>query len=499
MITLIHNSNIIVDVRFNDCSLKRYIGRPIVEGLFEVAKDYVNEIIYWIHEDLSKNSCSLFVDTIEPFEIFSYDTSDKLFMKNEIGYVDSRSPLLNINDDVKYATWLLSSDVGMIYSKTLLIFSNLSEELNFNLFLCNLGKVSSKSGIFTYSHPKLITNNRFKFSKKQCSTNELFYFVKKNYTFKMYIFLFIAFVYYKKEFQIFSFLRNIFKKKNVEHQREVSELFSFTNVLENESKRYDVIIPTLGRPKYLYDFLTDLNSQSILPQSVIIIEQNSEEGAVSQLEYLVTEKWNFNVKHKFVNQLGACNARNLAIDMITSDWVFFADDDIRIENFTVENTISFLIKTKINGASLASFKKGESIDKTRNPFFWNEFSSGCSIVKSEYVLNNYFDMRYEFGFGEDTAYGCNLRQKGCSIIYYNKVTVFHLKAPVGGFRTKIEKSWSDEWIQPFPEPTITKCIMENYNYFQFCGFKLFYLLKGFNYVDIKKKLDLSIKYAIAIK
>lgn len=88
-------------------------------------------------------------------------------------------------------------------------------------------------------------------------------------------------------------------------------------------------------------------------------------------------------------------------------------------------------------------------------------------------------MKYEFGFGEDTDYGCKLWKKGCSIIYYNQVPVFHLKVPIGGFRTVIKSKLSHEIIQPFPEPTIVKCVIENFSSFQFDGFRLHYIIKGF--------------------
>ena len=77
--------------------------------------------------------------------------------------------------------------------------------------------------------------------------------------------------------------------------------------------------------------------------------------------------------------------------------------------------------------------------------------------------------------------------------------VFHLKAPIGGFRTLIEKNWSLETLLPFPEPTVIKCQLENFNNFQFCGFKLFYILKGYKFKSQKKRFELSLKYANAIE
>ena len=121
---------------------------------------------------------------------------------------------------------------------------------------------------------------------------------------------------------------------------------------------------------------------------------------------------------------------------------------------------------------------GETIDVMKKPLFWSEFSSGCSVVKSSLLEGLEFRKCFEFGFGEDTDFGFQLRQKGCSIIYYNKFPVLHLKAPIGGFRTKIVRPWSMDFIKPKPEPTISLCALMNYSSHQIRGFKLFYTLKN---------------------
>lgn len=499
MIVLIHTNNKIIKVLQNNILLEGYTDRYVTEVLFEIASNFTEEILYWVSNEIyNQNNYSQKID-IKPFEIFTYNTSRNNFLSDEIGYVDFKSPLLNINKDVKYATWLLSADIGLVYSKSLLIYNILSNEKDFSYFLVNLGKMAIKSGLFCYSTPELIINKSLSNDSKKCSKTKLFKFVKRHYTFKKYIFLFLVYVYYKREFPFVLFIRNLFKKQYLVNNLDVSKLFDNIEHSILSMPNYDVIIPTLGRASHLHNFLNDLNKQTIFPQNVIIVEQINDQLAITELPFLKNEKWNFKIIHKIINQLGACNARNLAIDEVKSEWVFFADDDIRIDKSTLENALTFLINSRVNGASLASYKLGESINKSIKPFFWNEFSSGCSIIKSKFVINNYFDMKYEFGFGEDTDYGCKLRRNGCSLLYYNQVPVFHLKAPIGGFRTIIKKKWSHEIIQPFPEPTVVKCVIENFSSFQFDGFRLHYIIKGFKIRLQKIKFDLSVKYALDIK
>ena len=101
----------------------------------------------------------------------------------------------------------------------------------------------------------------------------------------------------------------------------------------------DVIIPTIGRKKYLYDVLKDLANQTVVPKNVIIVEQNPDEGSKSELDYLQNQSWPFLIKHTFINKTGACNARNMALQQIESDWIFMADDDIRFEKDILETTL----------------------------------------------------------------------------------------------------------------------------------------------------------------
>ena len=72
--------------------------------------------------------------------------------------------------------------------------------------------------------------------------------------------------------------------------------------------------------------------------NVIIVEQNPKHNSESELDFFTTETWPFAIKHTFTHQAGACNARNIALTQITSEWVFFADDDIRIENDLLKDT-----------------------------------------------------------------------------------------------------------------------------------------------------------------
>lgn len=90
------------------------------------------------------------------------------------------------------------------------------------------------------------------------------------------------------------------------------------------------------------------------------------------------------------------------------------------------------------------------------------FGSGSSIVRSEFLKDLKFSFAYEFGYGEDSDFGMQLRHIGVDIIYVPSIKLLHLKAPIGGFRTKIKQQWDNSVIKPKPLPTMM-LFLKNYS------------------------------------
>jgi GT2 family glycosyltransferase len=215
----------------------------------------------------------------------------------------------------------------------------------------------------------------------------------------------------------------------------------------------DVIIPTIGRKNYLYDVLKDFSKQTLLPQRIIIVEQSPEIGSTTALDYLTNEKWPFEIQHIFTHQAGACNARNLALKETKSEWVFLADDDIRIEQSFIENTFEKIncFEAKVVTAKCIQKRQDQSFSEVIQ---WRAFGAGCSFVRKDILNNVKFNIAFEFGYGEDGDFGMQLRNLGFDILYLPESVILHLKAPVGGFRTKTVLQWHKDDIQPKPSPTL---------------------------------------------
>jgi glycosyltransferase involved in cell wall biosynthesis len=246
----------------------------------------------------------------------------------------------------------------------------------------------------------------------------------------------------------------------------------------------DVIIPTIGRKDYLHNVLLDLKSQCHLPTNVIIVEQNPLEGSESELDYITNDKWPFLIKHIFTHQTGACNARNIALEQLSSEWVFFADDDIRIGNDFIQKAFHQIHKLGVNAVSVKCYQKVSN--QTESVIFqWITFGAGCSFVFAESLRNCKFNMAYEFGFGEDGDFGMQLRNQGYDILYLPEPDILHLKAPIGGFRTKPALIWQKERIQPKPSPTVMLFLILHNTQEQLKGYKTILFFKFYKHQNIK--------------
>ena len=157
---------------------------------------------------------------------------------------------------------------------------------------------------------------------------------------------------------------------------------------------------------------------------------------------------------------------------------------------------------------MASLKQGEQIPNI-NPSQWESFGTCSSFVLSSVVKKIRFDLGFEFGYSEDIDFGKKIRNQGADISFLPFPRILHLKAPIGGFRTKFVFDWEKDEIQPKPSPTvmlykILHCTDEEINGFKTVLFFKFYKkqniknpIKYFNYFN--KQWNQSIKWAKELK
>ncbi|KAF2513569.1 glycosyltransferase family 2 protein [Flavobacterium foetidum] len=488
MIIIYHQKNKIVEVE-NDQGLLKFQDKNPVVVLFEAAEKFENQFIIWCHIDLKDNLSLKNLKSVFHHKkiMASYNPGHNSFLPNSIGYVDG-APFLKINKNVAYPTWMMSSWVGGIHASILKVLKkDFCHIRNLGFFLISLAKKASDEGLLCYSEPKLLKDKSVTVAEFKEDFFILFQFVKQNYKAQWTFFLFICLTLFERKFKFLPLLWSFFfkNKKLTTAVLDNIEVISSKNVVELGT--IDVIIPTIGRKKYLYDVLKDLAVQTHLPVNVIIIEQNPNPESSSELDYLTSEDWPFTIKHTFTNQSGACNARNLALNQVESEWVFLNDDDNRFGSDLLENVLSNLKRFGLQ-ALTTSYLQTNEIKKDLRVKQHSFFGSGNSFICSNVLNKVKFDMKFEFGYGEDIDFGMQLRNIGTDIIYFPNLEILHLKAPIGGFRTKPVLRWSSDPIQPKPSPTVMLCKQLHLTINQVSAYKFILLLKFYKVQKIKNPI-----------
>lgn len=168
---------------------------------------------------------------------------------------------------------------------------------------------------------------------------------------------------------------------------------------------------------------------------------------------------------------------------VNADYIFFADDDIRLGNDLLEKTLEEMSRLGINCINLNCLQPGEQaiFNKIKQ---WGAFGSGTSVVRSDYAAQCRFSEFLEKGFGEDIDFGLQLRAKGCDIIYHPRLRFLHLKAGRGGFREVIKKQHLER-EEPKPSPTMMYLVKSSYNRIMQKGYKASLFLKFYKEQQVK--------------
>lgn len=478
MIVIYHNNECVTQIISNEVDATSFNKQQSIAAvLMNTAIQFPNRRIFWCHEQFKDN---LNLSDFEQYfhhnkMMLSFNPSHSNYLSDSIGYVE-QSPFIKVNKKVRYPTWQMSSAVGVIHASVLLTLNKvIKRTIDFNYFLNSLAKLAMPKGLFCYSEPKLFIGGYEK-QVTGISRINLYKFVKQHYKKRWLFLLFLNELIYENKIPLVPFVNALFyiSKRIIVFDLNRIAVNSTLKIKGNST--IDVIIPTIGRKKYLYDVLCDLKSQTHLPENVIIVEQNPTENSTSELDYITNEDWPFTIKHTFTHRTGVCNARNIALSKVKSDWVFLNDDDNRFDEHLLQNTLQCIYKYGVHALITSYLKKIEKLHY-KISHQTGIFGSGNSFVKTSCLKDIAFDMAFEFGYGEDSDFGMQLRHKGVDIMYFSNLKILHLFAPMGGFRIKPKLAWDNEVIQPKPSPTIMLLKLKYDSKEQLRGYKTILFLK----------------------
>ena len=506
MIYLIHNNKHVVqvlDIHFNTIHVD-FTSSQLTTQLFEIAALYPKQLVAWCYVELKP-----FLNPEGFKKVFhhekimaSFNPTSQNYLSNALGYAD-RNYFYNVNKTVNYPTWLMSSLVGGIHASVLnSVKANIDISSSFNYFLLSLAKHGMPQGLFCYSSPELLKENvSINYKPEVASTSTLYQFVKQHYKWVWVYFLTLSLCVYEKRLPIVALLKSLFYKQQ-HHDFNLGKVKINSLKQVNTTSTVDVIIPTIGRKKYLYDVLVDLSKQTLLPKTVVIVEQNPEPNSTSELDYLTTQDWPFIIDHTFTHQTGVCNARNIALSKTQSEWVLLGDDDNRFDANLIESLLDSAINYGIKAATtvyLQPHEKQTFMDTAQTSIF----GAGNTLIHSSLLKTVKFDMSYEFNYGEDTDFGMQIRYQGEDVVFFSDIIITHLKAPFGGYRTKVKQLWDHEEIQPKPSPPIYLLYKTYLTKKQLLGYKLLLGLKTYKKSKIKNPVsfikDFQTKWKISEK
>ncbi|WP_405377279.1 glycosyltransferase family 2 protein [Nonlabens sp. Asnod3-A02] len=474
MIVLIHQEN-----TDNNRAILNGNNIPLTKGstvehLKYLAFRFPNEWIGWTDKERKLDQWDSFYDH-KPTNYTALSKGNAPeFLNKGIGYVED-TPFINFKENQWFPTWVMSIELGMIHSSILnkVNFDKTQGDFEYDLNL--LTRTLQSQGLFCYSN--LCKNQSLE------NSNVLIYkFVAQTKKNGWILFLLLCHLIYERRFPFLAFAKALFHKKQ-EVKVDVLDIQK-NNDTGNIETDYDVIIPTMGRASYLKNVLRDLSVQTVLPVKVIIIEQNGDTTATTDLDYLKNEEWPFQIDHQFIHQTGACNARNIALTKTSATWTLFFDDDNRFEENLLERIFKSLSITNARVLNMAYLQNGE-IEKQKTFKQWPFFGSGCSIVNREVLEKCNFDMALEHGYGEDVDYGMQIRNAGYDVIYAPQIQILHLKAPIGGFRKPHVFPWHKEDVQPKPSPQIMYYRKKNYTHKQLLGYKMVQFFKTYGAFETK--------------
>lgn len=469
----------------------------ICEVFWNLAEAFPEDLIVWKDDTLNlRENIDIFSEFTHKFVMISFPVESQ-FIPDEIGYVD-QLPFVKPNYAVRYPSWRMSIDIGGMYSKAVLRFREIFSKINdFGYLISSIAKLGQQNGLMCYLDQKIIKSPVQQKLKLPTSYKFLIKFVGQHYKKQRLVVLLLCLWKYHKKLPVFSILKafasSSYFQKSVDIDLRTGYELSRNVEIEDD---IDLVIPTLFRKKYVLQLLEDLRTQTKLPKRVIIVEQNPEAVAKSEFDF-ATQNWPFEIIHRFVHEVGACNARNLAMRSVISNYVFFADDDIRLyDNFLLEKSLKEMKRLGSSGLNLNCLQPGEKtiFSKIKQ---WGAFGSGTSIVLTNFAKRCRFSEFLEKGFGEDIDYGLQLRNLGCDVIYHPDLQFVHLKADRGGFR---ELSGIGDDI-PKPSPTMMYLVQNSYSKYMLKGYKITLFLKFYTkqpirnpwsyYVSMKKRWEMS--------
>ena len=106
-----------------------------------------------------------------------------------------------------------------------------------------------------------------------------------------------------------------------------------------------IIIPTYNRKETLIKTINRLYKSTSLPDEIIIIDQSETPFKLKYIDKCILDK--INIKLILLDHPSSTKARNIGIENAKNEAIIFMDDDLYVDEFTIEKTLSHLNRQDI--------------------------------------------------------------------------------------------------------------------------------------------------------
>lgn len=220
-----------------------------------------------------------------------------------------------------------------------------------------------------------------------------------------------------------------------------------------------VIVPTYKPQAYIWDCLNSLANQTLGKEKyeVIIILNGCNEPYSSEIITYIEEHKQVHWVFQQTDTPGVSNARNMAINIATGDYITFVDDDDYLSKECLELLLEYVGADTISICNPWMFNNGTPEQRLKNhlndvynnnphltelPYLVAKsyFSGPCmKLFPSNYIKGSYFEK--DFKNGEDTLYMFLISKRFKYITFTPEDAIYYRRYRIGSAMTTRRSYW----------------------------------------------------------
>lgn len=259
-----------------------------------------------------------------------------------------------------------------------------------------------------------------------------------------------------KELKIFNKASTILTNSPEQCAKSVFLSRNLKNLAISSPLRISILIPTISRYEFLEHTLNLLQSQTLRPWEVVIVDQTPLMERHPKLYQNYPE---LKIQVIWMEEPGQCSARNAGLAVITGDLVLFLDDDILIKSDYIENLLNGMLLYQADIVQgVWDQSTGQAIAVMDRHFRMSDrFASGNGMA-SRRILSNIggFDLNYNRNYRADADLGMRLYLSGATSVIVPGAKEHSLSPPTGGLKV-FGASGAMQKIKIFePWPAVTQ-------------------------------------------